>query len=203
MVGECGLKNLYEYFENTYAGRFSITESMVNHARDLMLKSTNKDTKLFLSDWMRNGSFLGLDNITIDTTSGKNKVSFNYLYKDQNFGMSEKEISGGARRFFGLGALIYEHLTSNCLIMIDGLDIGLHPKLRRFFLRSFLKNSQKCSQLIFTTNAYYILDRDYIRRDTVWFTEKSQEFETWLVRLSDCNIRKDVLVHKAYKEGKL
>lgn len=203
MVGECGLKELYEYFENTYAGRFSITESMVNHARDLMLKSFNKDTKAFLSDWMRNGSFLGLNNISIDASSEKNKLSFNYLYKGEDFGMSETEISSGARRFFGLGALIYEHLTSNCLIMIDGLDIGLHPKLRRYFLRSFLKSSQKYSQLIFTTNAYYILDREFIRRDTVWFTEKSQEFETWLVRLSDCNIRKDVLVHKAYKEGKI
>ena len=63
--------------------------------------------------------------------------------------------------------------------------------------------SQKYSQLIFTSNAYCILVRDFIRRDTVWFTEKSQEFETWSVRLSDCNIRKDVLVHKAYKEGKI
>lgn len=59
--------------------------------------------------------------------------------------------------------------------------------------------SQKYSQLIFTTNAYCILDRYFTRRDTVWFTE----FETWLVRLCDCNIRKDVLVHKAYKEGKI
>lgn len=48
--------------------------------------------------------------------------------------------------------------------------------------------SQKYSQLIFTSNAYCILVRDFIRRDTVWFTEKSQEFETWSVRLSDCNI---------------
>lgn len=200
-VASSKLGGIYDYFKNNFPGRFSGTGNMVERAKKLLEEKSDADTKAFLEDWMENGGFEGIDDITIDKDS--RILTFGYHNEDEEpVNLPENDESSGERRFLGLGALIYQHFTSDCLIVIDGLDLILHPKLRRYFLRSFLKNSQKYSQLIFTTNAYYILDREFIRRDTVWFTEKCN-FETLLIRLSDCNIRARQLVHKLYKQGKI
>lgn len=200
-VEKCGLEDLYDYFKNGYTGLFSNSDLMLERVHKLVFNRKGTDTEAFFGDWLKNGSFEKLDSISMDRSDDTKTLKFNYYYNDRLVDLSESEICDGGRRFLGLGSLVYEHLTSNCFIMLDGLDLGLHPKLRRFFLRSFLRNSQKYSQLIFTTNAYYVLDREFIRRDTIWFTEKTDEFETMLIRLSSCKIRKNALVHKAYKKG--
>lgn len=200
-VVSSNLRGIYNYFKESFPGRFAGTDNMVDRARDLLEEKKDADTKAFLEDWMENGGFEGIDDITIDKLT--RALSFGYHNEDNEpVILPETDESSGERRFLGLGALIYKHFTSDCLIVIDGLDLTLHPKLRRYFLRSFLKNSQKYSQLIFTTYAYYVLDREFIRRDTVWFTEKPN-FGTVSIRLSDCKIKSRQLVHTLYKQGKI
>lgn len=201
-VAPSNIKGIYEYFRNSFLGRFKGTGGdMVDHARDLLESHQDEHTKAFLEDWMKHGGFTGMSDISFDKET--KALTFGYLNKDdQKIELPEDAESSGERRFLGLGALIYEHFTSNCLIVIDGLDIVIHPALRRFFLDSFLEHSQECSQLIFTSNAYYLLDKEFIRRDTVWFTERCS-FETMLIRLSDCHITKRQLVYKAYNEGRI
>ena len=59
--------------------------------------------------------------------------------------------------------------------MIDELDAKLHPLLTRAIIQLFTnpKINQHGAQLVFTTHDTNQLHLDYVRRDEIWFTEKS------------------------------
>ena len=48
-----------------------------------------------------------------------------------------------------------------------------------------------------------LLNEGYIRRDVVWFTDKSREGATQLKRLSSLGLHKTMNPYHAYKQGKL
>ena len=54
-----------------------------------------------------------------------------------------------------------------------------------------------------TTHDINLLNEDYIRRDVVWFTDKSREGATQLKRLSSLGLHKTMSPYNAYKQGKL
>lgn len=54
-----------------------------------------------------------------------------------------------------------------------------------------------------TTHDINLLNEDYIRRDVVWFTDKSREGATQLKRLSSLGLHKTMNPYNAYKQGKL
>lgn len=54
-----------------------------------------------------------------------------------------------------------------------------------------------------TTHDINLLNEDYIRRDVVWFTDKSREGATQLKRLSSLGLHKTMNPYHAYKQGKL
>jgi len=59
--------------------------------------------------------------------------------------------------------------------VIDELDAKLHPLLTRAIIQLFTNpeiNSYG-AQLVFTTHDTNQLHLDYVRRDEIWFTEKS------------------------------
>lgn len=76
----------------------------------------------------------------------------------------------------------------------------------QYFLRAFLLNSQS-SQLIITTHNFSLMENtDFIRRDALWFTEKTEAGVTELYSAADFDsttLRKDASLIKAYKSGKL
>ena len=82
----------------------------------------------------------------------------------------------------------------------------MHPDLLKHFLLIFLANAKE-SQLIFTTHSReLLLEKDILRFDTVYFTEKKEDGSTDLFSLSDFDsniIRKESSVYNIYKNGKL
>jgi AAA15 family ATPase/GTPase len=70
---------------------------------------------------------------------------------------------------------------------------------------SFLVNSKK-SQLIFTTHSReLLLEKDMLRQDTIWFTQKNKKGATELFSVSDFDtktIRRESSLYNAYKSGK-
>ena len=60
-------------------------------------------------------------------------------------------------------------------MVIDELDAKLHPLLTRAIVQLFTspKINQHGAQLVFTTHDTNQLHLDYVRRDEIWFTEKS------------------------------
>lgn len=124
----------------------------------------------------------------------------------QPFALPLKLESRGTQRYFGLSGVLAYLVEGNEFFAIDELEMSLHPDLFKHFLTTFLLNS-KGSQLLATTHSREILgERDFLRNDVIWFTEKDQNGATQLFSLSDFQtdtIRKSTNVLNAYKTGKL
>ena len=57
-------------------------------------------------------------------------------------------------------------------MIIDEIESSLHYELLSYFVRTFIASSETPSQILFTTHDLNLLNEDFIRRDTIWFTEK-------------------------------
>ena len=101
-------------------------------------------------------------------------------------------------------------LASGNVIVVDDLNAKLHPLLIRHLLTLFL-NSEKNpnhAQLVFTCHDAWLLKSGLLRRDEIWFTEKSETCLSNLYSLADFvddegyKIRKDADYEKNYLLGK-
>lgn len=99
----------------------------------------------------------------------------------EQFDLEGKE-SEGTRKITELLGLIFGTLAQGTLLVIDELDAKLHPLLTRAVIQLFTNAelNKKGAQLIFTTHDTNQLNLDYVRRDEIWFTEKTQQEETQL-----------------------
>ena len=89
------------------------------------------------------------------------------------------------------------------LFLIDELDSSLHPLLVTGLLKIFLQSNIN-NQLIITTHEMKTLDFDLVRRDEIWFAEKSENGETRIYSLEEFKdvARFDRKIDKAYMEGR-
>jgi AAA15 family ATPase/GTPase len=111
--------------------------------------------------------------------------------------------SDGTLRTMGLGGVFHRVLASNGFVAIDELESSLHPKLIRYLVETFLRESDR-AQLLFTTHYDGLLaEDDLLRKDTIWFTEKHEDGATTLYSLSDFNgLNRISSLQKAYQYGK-
>lgn len=199
-VEKCVLADIYDYFVKGYVGLFAKTKDMLDNTRKLLLDTTDNRPKAFIERWLKKGDFRNIDHVNIDEAG---KFSFAYSVGNELFEKPEKRESDGFLRYLGHESLLYALDKSVCFTMIDRFDKDLHPKLRRLLLRAFLRDGKRNSQVMFTTHAFYALDKDIMRRDSIWFTKKLDDCETKLIRLSDCKIHPTMSAHNAYKNGAL
>jgi uncharacterized protein len=116
-----------------------------------------------------------------------------------------KEESEGTQRFFGLLGPISETLNKGYVLVVDELDVRLHPHITRLIIQLFhsKQTNPNNAQLIFATHDTNLLDRKLFRRDQIWFTEKDQYGATDLYSLVEYkNVRKDASFEKDYIFGK-
>ncbi len=90
------------------------------------------------------------------------------------FSIEENE-SEGTQKITELLGVIFIILWGGRLLVIDELDAKLHPLLTRAIVQLFTnpKMNPHGAQLVFTTHDTNQLHLDYVRRDEIWFTEKS------------------------------
>lgn len=88
---------------------------------------------------------------------------------------TEHNESEGTQKITELLGLIFLVLLGGRLLVIDELDAKLHPLLTRAIIQLFTnpKVNAYGAQLVFTTHDTNQLHLDYVRRDEIWFTEKS------------------------------
>jgi uncharacterized protein len=115
-----------------------------------------------------------------------------------------KEESLGTRRFFALIGPWIDILESGNTAFVDEIETSLHPFLVRELLKLLFseKNNPKGAQVIFTTHNPILLDNNLMRRDQIWFTEKSPAGATHLYPLTDYQPRKDEALAKGYLAGR-
>ena len=130
-------------------------------------------------------------------------LMFSHTTDKGNFILPEEMESRGTIRFLGMAVLLKQLLMEHRIICIDEVETSLHYELLSYFIKVFLANSCCQSQLILTTHDINLLDEDFIRRDTIWFTDKNSSGETILTRLSSLGLHKNLSPYNAYKQGKL
>jgi len=131
------------------------------------------------------------------------ELVFSHTTDHGDFVLPEEMESRGTIRFMGIAVLLKKLLLEQKIILIDEVETSLHYELLAYFIKVYLANSCNPSQLILSTHDINLLDEDFIRRDTIWFTDKNNSGETILTRLSSLGLHKNLSPYNAYRQGKL
>lgn len=131
------------------------------------------------------------------------ELTFKHRVGDKIYDLSEEYESNGTMRFLGMAVILNFLLKTNRFVPIDEVETSIHYELLAYFLKVFLANSNGTSQMLLTTHDINLLNEDFIRRDTIWFTDKDELGETKIVRLSSLGLHKNLSPYNAYKQGKL
>jgi len=112
----------------------------------------------------------------------------------------------GTKRFYELSGILVTLIQGNKVSCIDEIESSLHSDLMKHFILMHLANSSS-SQLIITTHNLSLLEeKDILRNDAVWFTQKQKDGATELYSLDDFDssvFRKGASLINSYRIGKL
>lgn len=118
--------------------------------------------------------------------------------------------SEGTQQVISLSGPLFSALKNGTLLLVDELDIRLHPMLTRSIVQLFMNRSTNPNgaQLICATHDTNLLDLAYLRRDQIWFTEKDRTESSDLYSLVEfkdgrgIRVRNDRSIEKDYIEGR-
>lgn len=112
--------------------------------------------------------------------------------------------SHGTRRLFSLAEPILAALRSGTVLAVDEIDARLHPILTCEIIRLFNtpEANPRHAQLIFTSHDTNLLGSGLLRRDQIWFVEKSRKGESILYSLAEYKVRNDLAYEKNYIAGR-
>ncbi len=115
-----------------------------------------------------------------------------------------EEESTGTQRLFDLANKVLSCLDYGGLILEDELGSNIHPHISREIIRLFqsAKTNPKRAQLLFTSHDNTLQQRNLLRRDQIWFTEKRPDGSTDLYPLTDFKPRNDLAIDKSYLDGR-
>ncbi len=131
------------------------------------------------------------------------ELTFKHKAGDKVYELAEEYESNGTMRFLGIAVILNFLLKTNRFVPIDEVETSIHYELLAYFIKVFLANSNGTSQMLLTTHDINLLNENFIRRDTIWFTDKDELGETKIVRLSSLGLHKNISPYNAYKQGKL
>lgn len=99
---------------------------------------------------------------------------------------------------------VLSSLATGGILIVDELNISLHPVVAREIVRLFSTpdTNPGQAQLFFTTHDTGMLTDGMLRRDQIWFVEKSKAGATKLFPLSDIKVRATDNFEKGYIEGR-
>lgn len=144
------------------------------HITDLYVKeeqisSSKDDTETYIKRLLFN-----LRDLSPRIESTHNRYAQGKIIGKESFGMTNKE-SEGTQKVIHLLGVIFPVLAEGNLLVIDELDAKLHPLLTRAIIQLFTNPeiNEHGAQLVFSTHDTNQLHLDYVRRDEIWFTEKS------------------------------
>lgn len=115
--------------------------------------------------------------------------------------------SNGIQKIYQIFPLLYHGLTGKKIIVIDEIETGLHPLIVKAIIKLFQNReiNKYNSQLIFTTHLPTVLDLQLLRRDEIWFAERTLErgYSTELYSLADVTgVRTTDNIEREYLQGK-
>lgn len=114
-----------------------------------------------------------------------------------------KEASEGTKKIFNYAGVFVHLLKSDGTIIIDDFDARFHTSLTKAIVKLFNSEKNKAAQICFVTHDTNLLDKDLLRRDQIYFSEKNQRGETSIYSLNEIKgVRNDSSLEKDYIKGK-
>jgi hypothetical protein len=197
------LNDVYDYFakqvKEVLKPGVLLSEYVKNHL------NRDADLKNFILKLLKASDF-NIADVAIhqeDRLIGNNELTFTHKVDAGQYELSERYESNGTMRFMGMAVILNSLLNKNQFVPIDEVETSIHYELLSYFIKVFLANSNQTSQMLLTTHDINLLNEDYIRRDTIWFTDKDETGVTKIVRLPSLGLHKNLSPYNAYKQGKL
>lgn len=196
------LNKVYDFFSFGFANELTPDVSLSEYTKNLLKYDIDGKLRKFLLYMLRVSDF-NINSIKVGKTGDDSSLYFGHTAQGASYELPEGYESRGTIRFLGMAAVLQKLLFKPSFVTIDELESSMHYELLSYFIRVFLANSDNSSQLLFTTHDINLLNEDFIRRDAVWFTDKDNEAETHLERLSNMGLHKTMSPYNAYRQGKL
>lgn len=170
-----------------------------------IIRTTNSDQRTnnlvregkaqLVLDWLKSAGLI-YKNVSVRESSDRDReyVIFEKSIlneKGEEIGLAEFDLkeneSAGTQKFYGLIGRLYQKFTDGGVIVADEIDNNFHPSLLQQFIRLFNdpEMNKAGAQLIFTSHDTTLLQPDILRRDQIYFTEKSTRDESILYSLAD------------------
>lgn len=115
------------------------------------------------------------------------------------------EESEGTQTIYSFAPLLYDVLKNGKILFVDEIEKGLHPMLVEYIVKTFTNKelNKNNAQIVFSTHSTNFLDLDLLRRDQIWFFEKSnKDGATNLYSLTDFSPRNNENIQKGYLIGR-
>ena len=137
----------------------------------------------------------------------RKEVLFNHLSEDgERIAFKRAFESMGTRHLLRLIPFVIEVLKKGHVMIVDELDASLHPHMAELVIKIFNndKVNRNGAQLIFATHNTALISPNIMRRDQVWFTEKSSNSSS-LFSLDEYDkkfVRHNSPYNRWYEEGR-
>jgi AAA15 family ATPase/GTPase len=112
--------------------------------------------------------------------------------------------SAGTRKFYYNIGMLHQKFLEGGVLISDEIDNNFHPSLLQQFVRFFNDPTVNiaAAQLLFTSHDTNLMQPEILRRDQIYFTEKSVTDETILYSLADLKgIRNNADFARQYLAG--
>ncbi len=121
----------------------------------------------------------------------------------ENYAMfSLNNESDGTKRLFDYIPLIHDLMTGAKVFLVDEIERSLHPSLVYQIFQLFLSTCDHVnSQLIATSHETTLMTQRLLRKDEIWFMEKSAEGASKITSLEEYKIRFDKELRSSYLLG--
>jgi len=115
-------------------------------------------------------------------------------HEDPEAMLDLQEESEGTQQLWAIAGPLFDALANGRVLVLDEIDSSLHPLVVRELLALFhhKESTSTEAQLLGTTHDVTLLDQKFLRRDQVWFTEKTRDGATRLFPLTDFRPRHNV-----------
>lgn len=134
------------------------------------------------------------------------EVTMYHQGKNEKISFDLDDESDGTQVVYSLAGPLFDVLDNGYTLLIDEIEDSLHPHIVQEIIKLFHDPAcnRKNAQLICTTHATSFLNKELLRRDQIWFTQKdSDSGATELFSLADVKgVRKDENYEKSYWAGK-
>ncbi len=199
-IANVRLNNIFKWLDDSFSDILNPSMDLTHFLHSELKKDYKDELKQFITQFLQKSDFNISD---FHLSSDASSIIFSHETLTGVGTLPEDLESSGTLRFMGISVLLKYLIKDNQFIMIDEIESSLHFELLPYFVRVYLANNTGTSQLLFATHDINLLDEDFIRRDTIWFTDKNEDAETELIRLSSLGLHKNLSPYNAYRQGKL